>query len=171
MAAALVLVPLTAGNASAGVTRVAGAAGLSGAFAASRPIPPPRHRGSLRIAGRLRDGGVVTAAGLSWHPARLPRGQSLLSFGVSYSWQSCRAGGQQCRKAADSTATPFAARQYRVGHADTGRWLRVTETAAEVVETRPATFTFRLVQRSASSLAALRVRAYPRHRHPVSGLS
>ena len=164
VAAALALLPLAAGNASAGVS-------LAGAGAASRPIPPPGHRGALRIAGLLRDGAVVTAAGLSWHPARLPRGQSLLSFEVSYSWQSCRARGQQCRTAAGSAATPFAARQYRVGHADTGRWLRVTETAAEVVETRRATFTFRLVQRKVSALAPVRVRAYPRHRRPVSAFS
>ena len=164
VAAALALLPLAAGNASAGVI-------LAGAGAASRPIPPPGHRGALRIAGLLRDGAVVTAAGLSWHPARLPRGQSLLSFEVSYSWQSCRAQGQQCRAAGDSAATPFAARQYRVGHADTGRWLRVTETAAEVVETRRATFTFRLVQRQVSALAPVRVRAYPRHRRPVSAFS
>ena len=31
-------------------------------------------------------------------------------------------------------STPFAARQYRPGHPDTGRRLRLTETAAEVVE-------------------------------------
>jgi hypothetical protein len=167
-AVALALLPLAAGNASAGAAGVTGVAGVTGA---GRPVPPPGHRGTLRVTGQFRDGGLVTAAGLAWHPSRLRRGQSLLSFEVAYSWQSCRGRGRQCRKAADATATPFAARQYRVGHADTGRWLRVTETAAEVVETEPATFTFRLVQRKVSGLAPVRVRAYRRHRHPVAAFS
>jgi hypothetical protein len=170
-AAALALVPLAAGNASAGVAGSGGIAGTAEVAGASQAIPPPWHRGTLRIAGRLRDGALVTAAGLSWHPAALPRGPSLLSFEVAYSWQSCRARGRQCRKAAGTTATPFAARQYRVGHADTGRWLRVTETAPEVVETQPSTFTFRLVQRSVSDVAPIRVRAYLRHRRPVSAFT
>lgn len=55
-----------------------------------------------------------------------------------------------CRTAADSTATPFAARRYIAGHADTGRRLRVTETAAEVIETDPATLAFTAVHASAS---------------------
>ena len=46
------------------------------------PIPPPRHRGTLRVTGRLRDGGTVMAAGLSWRPPPLPRGDRLLSFEV-----------------------------------------------------------------------------------------
>jgi Glycoside-hydrolase family GH114 len=179
-AAALVLVPLVTGSSPAGASLATAGGAASAATAASaagaatavsRPIPPPRHRGTLRISGQLQDGGLVTAAGLSWHPARLPRGQTLLSFEVGYSWQSCRGRGRQCRKAADSTATPFAARRYRVGHADTGRWLRVTETAAEVVETQPATFTFRLVQRTVRGLTRLPVRAYPRHQDPASAFS
>ena len=93
----------------------------------------------------------------------------LLSFAVAYTWQSCAPSGRHCRTAADSTATPFAARQYRVGHADTGRRLRVTETAAETVETKA-----RRRSRSGSSgapcsrLAGVPVRAYPRHQRPVS---
>ena len=70
--------------------------------------------------------------------------------------------------ASDSTATPFAARQYRPGQPDTGRRLRVTETAAEVVETQPATFTFKVIRRSVSRLASAPVRAYPRHRAPAA---
>jgi hypothetical protein len=104
--------------------------------AASRPVPPPGHRGTLRITGPLRDGATVAATGLAWHKPRLPRGMHLLSFAVAYTWQSCTRTGRHCVTAADSTATPFAARQYRVGHADTGRRLRVTETAAETVGLR-----------------------------------
>jgi Glycoside-hydrolase family GH114 len=70
--------------------------------------------------------------------------------------------------AADSTATPFAARQYRVGHADTGRRLRVTETAAEVVQTRSSTFTFLVIRRSVSRLAEATVRAYGPHQRPAA---
>jgi hypothetical protein len=156
-AAALALVPL--------------AAGAPASAAASRAIPPPGHRGTLHVTGPVRDGGLVTAAGLSWSPGRLPAGQTLLTFEVAYTWQSCRARGRQCRRAADSSATPYAARQYRVGHADTGRWLRVTETAAEVIETDPATFTFRAVQRSVTALAPVPARTYPRHRRPVAAFS
>jgi hypothetical protein len=135
---------------------------------ASVRVPPPVHRGTLRIAGRAQDGAVVRAAGLRWSPARLPRGMKLLSFAVAYTWQSCRANGTHCRTGSDSTATPFAARQYRPGQPDTGRRLRVTETAAEVVETQPATFTFRVIRRSVSRLASAPVRAYPRHQPPTA---
>jgi hypothetical protein len=92
----------------------------------------------------------------------------LLSFEVGYTWQSCEPGGQRCTAAADSTATPFAARRYVAGHADTGRWLRVTVTASEVVETQPSTFTFQVISRSVASLSHARVRAYPRHDPPVT---
>jgi hypothetical protein len=152
---ALALVPLAAGGSPAG----AAAGGL---------IPPPAHQGTLRITGSPRDGGAVTAAGLSWRPGRLPEGQRLLSFAVAYAWQSCRARGQSCRTAADTPATPYAARQYQVGHADTGRWLRVTETASEVIETAPATFAFQAVRRSVSALAPAAVAAYPRHQRPAA---
>ena len=59
-------------------------------------IPPPVHHGTLRVSGVARDGAAVTAAGLHWHAPRLPRGMSLLSFEVAYSWQSCDAAGQHC---------------------------------------------------------------------------
>ncbi|HEY6787305.1 MAG TPA: hypothetical protein VI365_08335 [Trebonia sp.] len=51
----------------------------------------------------------------------------------------CAPGGAGCKAAADSTATPDAARAYVVGHADTGRVLRLTETASEVVLTQAST--------------------------------
>ncbi len=114
------------------------------------PIPRPGHRGRLRVTGRLRDGGTVTAAGLSWRPPRLPRGDRLLSFEVGYYWRSCPAHGS-CKTAPDSTATPFAARSYIVGHADTGQRLKLTETATEVVETDPATFSFSVIRASVSA--------------------
>jgi Glycoside-hydrolase family GH114 len=181
VAAALGLASLAAGAAPAGAASLTSTSSTAravstdsaarAAAAASRPVPPPGHRGRLQVTGPVRDGGLVTAAGLSWSPGRLPAGQTLLSFEVGYSWQSCAARGGRCRKGAGSSATPFAARQYRVGHADAGRWLRVTETATEVVETDRATFTFQAVQRSVSGLAPSRAAAYPRHRRPVSAFS
>ena len=132
-------------------------------------IPPPQHHGTLRITGQLRDGGVVAAAGLSWRPGNLPRGDRLLSFEVGYYWQSCPAQGS-CVAAADTTATPFAAQRYVVGHADTGRRLRLTETATEVVETSPATFSFSVINASVSRAADGEVRAFPAGRPPVTEL-
>jgi len=158
-AVAAALAPLAAG---------APASAARSAASASAPIPPPVHHGTLRIAGQPRDGGVVTASGLAWRAPRLPAGMKLLSFGVAYTWQSCAPSGRRCTTAAGSTATPFAARQYRAGHADTGRRLRVTETAAEVVQTKARNFTFRVLRRSVSRLAGVPVRAYRRHQRPAS---
>jgi hypothetical protein len=93
---------------------------------------------------------------------------TLLSFEVAYSWQSCTRSGQHCTTGADSTATPFAARRYVVGHADTGRRLKVTETAAEVVETEASTFAFTVIRRSVSWLAITPVRAYQLHERPAT---
>ena len=157
--AGLVLVPLTA---------VAPASAARMAPGSSAPIPAPVHRGTLRITGEPRDGEVVTASGLAWQAPRLPRGDRLLSFEVAYTWQSCAKDGRRCRAAADTTAAPFAARRYRAGHADTGRRLRVTETASEVVQTQARNFTFRVIRRSVSRLAGAGVRAYRRHQRPVS---
>ncbi len=131
-------------------------------------ISPPVHHGTLRVSGVARDGATVAAAGLHWHAPRLPRGMSLLSFEVAYSWQSCDAAGTHCRAGADSPAAPFAARRYAVGHADTGRRLRLTETASEVVQTQRNPFTFQVIRRSVSALTAAEVRAYPRHKPPVT---
>ena len=153
-----------AATGAASATAAATAAGSSGAAS----IPAPTHRGALGIRGVLQDGATVAATGLSWSRPRLPRGMTMLSFEVAYTWQSCAAGGKDCRTGADSAATPFAARDYVVGHADTGRLLRVTETVSEVVETQASTFSFTDVQRSVSRLAVAVVRAYPRHRAPVS---
>jgi hypothetical protein len=158
-AVAAALAPLAAG---------APASAARSAASASAPIPAPAHHGTLRIAGQSRDGALVTASGLAWHAPRLPRGMKLLSFGVAYTWQSCAPSGRRCTTAADSTATPFAARQYRAGHADAGRRLRVTETAAEVVQTRGRNFSFKVLRRSVSRLAGVPVRAYRRHQRPVS---
>ncbi len=167
--AGLIVVPLTsAGPASAAPASAAAASAARAAPAASTQIPAPSHRGTLRITGQPRDGAVVAASGLAWTAPRLPRGMRLLSFEVAYTWQSCGPAGGHCRAAADTAATPFAARRYRAGHADTGRRLRVTETASEVVETQASTFTFRVLRRSVSRLAAVPVRAYRRHQRPVS---
>jgi Glycoside-hydrolase family GH114 len=193
---ALVVALLAAGTPAGAQTSGGQTSGAARGVAARERIPAPVHRGTLRIVGRAQDGGVVTAAGLRWSPGRLPRGDRLLSFAVAYTWQSCpggrpagtpqdrrlggntpparpsspanKADGTHCVTASDSTATPFAARQYRPGQPDTGRRLRVTETAAEVVETHPATFTFRVIRRSVSRLASAPVRAYPRHRAPAA---
>ena len=166
-AAAALAVPLgMAGTASA--ARVSPAAPSAGAV-----IGPPVPQGTMRVAGLPRDGSPVRAAGLSWRPGQLPPRDTLLSFEVGYAWQACaaRSGGQgtHCVKAADSTVTPFAARQYIAGHADTGKYLEVTETATEVVETDPATFAFSVIQASRSYTAGRIVGRYPAARPPVSG--
>ena len=162
--AGLALVPLTAVTPAS----AAGTAAAAAAAAGSPALPAPVHHGTLRITGEPRDGAVVTASGLSWHAPRLPHGDRLLSFEVAYTWQSCAKDGRGCRAAADTAAAPFAARRYRAGHADTGRRLRVTETASEVVQTQARNFTFRVLRRSVSRLAGAAVRAYRRHQGPVS---
>jgi hypothetical protein len=133
--------------------------------AAAGTIPAPVRHGRLRIAGRLRDGSVVRAAGLSFRPGKLPRGDRLLSFEVGYAWQSCGSAGK-CRAAAGTTVTPFAARRYRAGHADTGRRLAVTVTATEVVQTSRASFTFRAIRATARAVTGAKVAAYRAGRAP-----
>jgi len=160
---------LTAAGSGLATAPAAGASGDPQATAAA--IPRPAAVGHLRIAGSLRDGGTVRASGLRWRPGRLPASDRLLSFAVSYAWQSCTA---TCVRAADSTATPFAARRYIAGHADTGRRLRLTETASEVVETDPATFSFTDVSASVAVTTRAAVAAYSATRPPrtefVNGL-
>jgi hypothetical protein len=149
-----------------GVTAIVAAlcSGAGAAAAPGRRAPvPPRRTGTLRIAGVLRDGGVVRAAGLAWRPGRLPAGDRLLSFAVAYTWKSCAA---RCRTAVDSTVAPFAAARYIVGHADTGRRLRLTETATEVVQTKAANFTFVALSSSASVTSRGPVAAYRGGRAP-----
>ena len=142
--------------------------GTSSSSAAPTPLPPPVASGVLHIAGQPRDGSAVTAAGLTWHVPALPAGDRLLSFQVGYAWSACQAPGSGCRTAADSTATPFAARRYVAGHADTGRYLQVTVTASETIETDPATFTFHVVRASATATAAAPVASYGAGRAPQS---
>jgi hypothetical protein len=136
-------------------------------------VSPPAPMGTLRVSGVLRDGSAVQAAGLSWRPARLPRGDRLLSFEVGYVWTACTALsgglGRHCTAGADSTVTPFAAQRYVAGHADTGKYLKITETATEVVETNPATFSFRVFRVSRSYTAPGTVGRYPRDQRPASG--
>ena len=164
------LVALGAGAAAPALATSARAAApaMAASATAAPVIPPPVRHGTLAISGPLRDGATVAATGLSWHAPRLPRGMTLLSFEVGYTWQSCAPGGTGCRAAAGSTATPYAAREYVVGQADTGRVLRLTETASEVVLTQPATFSYQVIQRSATRLTAAPVRGYPRGRAPVT---
>ena len=88
----------------------------------------------------------------------LPPGDRLLSFEVGYAWQACaapvRRAGQALRRGPRTPrCTPFAARRYVAGHADTGKYLKLTATATEVVETDPATFTFRVIRSSRSYTA------------------
>ena len=93
---------------------------------------------------------------------------SLLSFAVAYSWQSCDAAGTHCRAGADRTAAPFAARRYTAGHADTGRRLRLTETAAEVVQTQREPVHLPGHPPLGQRAHRRPVRAYPRHRAPAT---
>jgi hypothetical protein len=136
------------------------------AVAAAVTLPGPVHTGTLRIAGDLRDGATVAAAGLSWSAPALPAGWRLVSLEVAYTWQSCAADGSGCRTAAGSAVTPFAARDYAVAAADAGRRLRLTETATEVVVPSGSPAGFTDVHRSVTRLSAARVRAYPAGRAP-----
>jgi hypothetical protein len=168
-AVALALGLDAAGAAPAGATAPLAAGARAGQIAA------PISRGTLRITGSLRDGGIVHASGLRWRPGALASGQKLLSFEVSYRWRDCAGrNSASCVSAADTTATPFAARRYIVGHADTGMYLRLNETAAEVVETDPANFSFTIIRSSASATSGAAVRAFRPGRPPetefVNGL-
>ena len=91
------------------------------------------------------------------------KGDRLLSFGVAFYWKICEGF---CQSGSDSTATPFAASKYIVGHADTGRKLQLTETATEVVQTRRAPFSFSVANASATVKTRRVVRAYPSGRAP-----
>ena len=136
----------------------------AGATAAGIPtttsIPPPVSHGQLKITGDMADGGTVTAKGLSWKPGHLPSGDVLLSFAVAYDWQACAPQGGPCVTASDTTATPFAASRYIVGHADVGKVLTLTETATEVVETDPATFSFSVARASVSTTTTASVQGF-----------
>ena len=165
---AAAVLAVTAASLPAGqeAARAAGQpAGLAARAASASSIPPPVGTGALRIGGHPRDGGTVRAVGLRWRPGRLPRGDRLLSFEVGYYWRSCPTAGR-CALAQDSTVTPYAAASYIAGHADSGRRLRLTEVASEVVETAPATFSFVVVSSSASALSAETVAGYPADRAP-----
>jgi hypothetical protein len=157
-----------------GLAVLAAALGLTAASPATAAtatgIGGPVHHGHLRISGQLRDGGTVTAAGLGWRPGRLPRGDRLLSFEIAYAWQACDRAGRACRTGAGSTATPLAARRYMAGHADTGRRLRVTETATEVVATGRSGNGFSVVRAEASATTRATTAAYPPGRRPFSTL-
>jgi hypothetical protein len=147
------------------------AAGGASAAPAATPagrsaIQPPVAAGTLGISGELRDGGKVTATGLSWRPGRLPAPDKLLSFEVGYLWQAC--SSSRCATGADTTATPFAASSYIVGHADAGRRIRVTVTASEVVETHAATFSFTVVHAARSFTTTIPAARYPAGHPPVS---
>src|SRR4051794_33170143 len=143
------------------------AAGAAPHAAPAHGVAAPVAVGTLRIAGTARDGAQVRAAGLRWHPGPLRPGQTLLSFQVGYEWRACNPADGSCRMGSDSTATPFAAARYVVGHRDVGRQLRLVETATEVVETDPATFTFRVLRASRRGTSPEIVRAFARGRAPT----
>jgi hypothetical protein len=139
---------------------------VTGSEGAARTIAPPAAKGTLRVTGKLQDGRTIAARGLTWRPGRLPAGDRMLSFEVGYTWRACTR--LRCVPGADSTVTPFAARRYVLGHADTGRRIEVVSTATEVVQTRAVPFSFTVVHASASYLTKGLVRAYRRGRAPVS---
>jgi hypothetical protein len=133
------------------------------------PIPPPVASGQLAIVGTLRDGETVAAGGLQWSPPALPDGDRLLSFEVADVWQACATRHASCLAGADTTSTPFAATHYVVGHADTGSYLRVIETATEVVQTQAVPFTFKVVHASRRMTTTVTVAAYAAGVAPSTG--
>jgi Glycoside-hydrolase family GH114 len=164
--AGALLVLLAAAGASAQPAAASGNAPV--APHAGHRVGPPVAVGRAQITGVLRDGSVVRAAGLRWHAGHLPAGDRLLSFEVAYEWRSCPPSGGRCRPGGGTTATPFAASHYTVAHSDTGRRLKLIETATEVVETDPATFSFRVLRASRHVLAGAVAAAYPRGRAPAT---
>ena len=132
------------------------------------PAPRPVSHGALSVTGTLRDGGTVQAAGLTWTHSKLAPGQRLLSFGVTYTWLRCTTRTGHCVAAAAMTRTPFAASHYIVGHGDVGRYLRLTETAIQVIETDPATFGFRVDRAVKSFTTARKVTGYQVGKAPTS---
>jgi hypothetical protein len=78
-------------------------------------------------------------------------------------------GAAKCLAGAGSTSAPFAASRYRPANADVGAHVRLVETATEVVETDPATFTFHVLNASRSVTSRALVRAYPRGAAPSIG--
>jgi hypothetical protein len=168
LAAAAAVVPLAAVNAAPQTADASTTAASTTAAAGGGQIRPPVARGHLRISGDVRDGGVVRAEGLSWRPSRLPKADKLLSFEIGYHWRACTAPGKVCAKASDTTATPFAARRYVAGHSDTGRFLEVTETASEVIETGGGNFSFRVLRSWASAGTSGAVRQFAAGSRPAS---
>ncbi len=135
------------------VLLLATAASAEGASAA---LAPPVAVGTLRVSGTLRVGAPVTATGLRWHVPALPAGDRLLSFNVAYTWNGI------------VPVSPFAARRNVLGVADAGRPVTLTETATEVIETDPATFTFKVKRASQTVTTTGSVAGYPAHQAPVS---
>ncbi len=136
--------------------------------AAGGALKPPVGVGTLRITGTLRDGSVVTATGLHWKLPALPAGDRVLTFEVAYVWRSCSPVTHICRPAADTAPTTFAAQRYTVGHADSGRLLKLLETARVTVETDPATFSFTVLHTERSVLSQAPVAAFPAGQAPRS---
>ena len=94
--------------------------------AISPPVPRGHTAGDRGAARRLgRAGGravlAAVAAAARCQAAEL-RGR--LRMGDVHS--AVRGRGRHCAAGADSTVTPFAARSYVVGHADTGHYLKIT---------------------------------------------
>ena len=119
--AALALLAAVAGRPAAPQPAVAGTAH------ARQTIPPPVARGQAADrAAPARRAAPSHARGLRWRAGPLPAGDRLLSFEVALRLAACTARPARPLRArpADATATPFAARRYVAGHADTGPLLR-----------------------------------------------
>ena len=159
--ATVIVVALTTPSAQAVGRHRSSAVSQSGAT-----VPPPVATGTLTIASQLADGSLVRTEGLTWNPGSLPAGDRLLTFEVAYDWSTCASASGACRVAEDSTAAPFSARSYRVGHKDVGRFLRLKEVATEVVETNATTFAQRPHSASSSVASSTEVARYRSGRAP-----
>ncbi len=155
---------LVAGVAGAGGGSTAIAHAAGGPKAIQLPVPV----GTLHVQGNLRDGGFVSATGVQWHPGTLPAGDKLLTFTVTDTWNACASPTSGCVAGADTTSTPMAAHSYIPGHADAGLYLQVVEKATEVIETDPATFTFRIRHTTVTATSTGTVASYPAGAKPWS---
>ena len=107
--------------------------------------------------------------GVQWHPGTLPAGDKLLSLhGHRYLERLHLAHRWLRRRGADTTSTPMAAHSYIPGHADAGLYLQVVEKATEVIETDPATFTFRIRHTTVTATSTGTVASYPAGAKPWS---
>ncbi len=102
---------------------------LTAASASAEAGHAPIPSGSLAISGPLRNGSTLRVSGVTWTPAPCSAATGCSKvLTVSYAWQECAATCRPVRPAAVESLVP----SYRLGPAEVGRRIKVTETAIDV---------------------------------------